>query len=63
MALYHFNEGSGTLLTDVSGASGKTSHGTIQYGGNPLGPVWSYDSPFHPVLEVTNTADSGPGSL
>ncbi len=63
MALYHFNEGSGTILTDVSGASGGPSHGTIQYGGNPLGPVWSYDSPFHPVLEVTNTADSGPGSL
>ena len=62
-ALYHFNEGSGTILTDVSGASGGPSHGTITYGGNPSGPVWSYDSPFHPVLEVTNTADTGPGSL
>lgn len=63
MALYHFNEGSGTILTDVSGASGGPSHGTILYGGNPLGPAWSYDSPFHPALEVTNTADTGPGSL
>lgn len=63
VALYHFNDGNGAILTDVSGAPGGPSHGTIQYGGNPAGPVWSYDSPFHPVLEVTNTADTGPGSL
>jgi|JI7StandDraft_1071085.scaffolds.fasta_scaffold68841_2 hypothetical protein len=62
-ALYHFNEGSGTILTDVSGASGGPSHGTILYGGSPSGPVWSYDSPFHPADEVTNTADAGDGSL
>ena len=63
VALYHFNDGSGTILTDVSGASGGPSHGTIQYGGNPAGPAWSYDSPFHPALEVTNIADTGPGTL
>lgn len=63
VALYHFNDGSGTILTDVSGASGGPSHGTIQYGGNPAGPVWSYDSPFHRALEVTSIADAGPGTL
>jgi len=63
MALYHFNEGNGTMLHDVSGAVGGPSHGIIQYGGNPVGPVWSYDSPFHPAYEVTNTADLGEGSL
>ena len=62
-ALYYFNDGSGTTLTDVSGASGGPSHGTIQYSGNPSGPTWSYDSPFHPALEVTNTADTRPGTL
>jgi hypothetical protein len=63
VALYHFNDGSGTILTDVSDASGGPSHGTIQYGGNPAGPAWSYDSPFHPALEVTNISDTGPGTL
>jgi hypothetical protein len=63
VALYHFNEGSGNILNDDSGAAGGPSHGTIQYGGNPSGPVWSYDSPFYPAYEVTSTADLGAGSL
>lgn len=45
-ALYHFNEGSGTDLTDMSGAYGGPSHGTLIVGGNPSGPVWVADSPF-----------------
>jgi hypothetical protein len=63
VALYHFNEGSGSLLSDVSGASGGPSNGTILYGGNPAGPVWTYDTPFNPVREVINTNNSGAGSL
>ncbi|MBK9175584.1 MAG: LamG domain-containing protein [Flavobacteriales bacterium] len=45
-ALYHFNEGSGTDLTDMSGAYGGPSHGTLIIGGNPSGPEWVSDSPF-----------------
>ncbi|MCX8020650.1 MAG: LamG domain-containing protein [Chitinophagaceae bacterium] len=46
MGLYHFNENSGTTANDVSGASGGPSHGTLNVGGTPAGPVWSTDSPF-----------------
>ncbi len=46
MALYHFNEGSGTTLNDVSNAPGGPSNGFINVGGNPQGPVWSTDTPF-----------------
>jgi hypothetical protein len=63
MALYHFNEGSGNTLNDSSGAAGGPSHGEIKYGGNPVGPQWSTDSPFYDPLIVTTTADTGPGSL
>jgi hypothetical protein len=63
LALYHFNEGSGTVLMDFSGAVGGPSNGVIQYGGNPSGPIWTYDSPFQQILEITNTADTGLGSL
>ena len=45
-ALYHFDEGSGTTLTDSSGAAGGPSPGVIKYGGAPFGPVWSTDTPF-----------------
>lgn len=63
VALYPFNEGSGTVLTDVSGAAGGPSNGIILYGGTPVGPVWSFDSPFFPAFEVTNTNNLGNGSL
>lgn len=45
-ALYHFDEGTGNILTDVSEATGGPSHGEIKYGGNPMGPIWSMDTPF-----------------
>lgn len=45
-ALYHFDEGGGSTLTDHSGATGGPSNGTVVYGGNPAGPVWSTDTPF-----------------
>jgi hypothetical protein len=44
--LYHFDEGSGTVVLDTSGAVGGPSHGTVQFGGSPAGPVWSSDTPF-----------------
>jgi len=43
MALYHFEEGSGSVLND---ASGGPSNGVINYGGSPVGPIWVNDSPF-----------------
>ncbi|MCS6940319.1 MAG: T9SS type A sorting domain-containing protein [Roseiflexus sp.] len=42
VALYHFDEGTGTTLTDAAGSS----NGVINVGGTPSGPVWSSESPF-----------------
>ncbi len=46
MALYHFNEGTGTIVNDVSMATGGPSNGTLMVGGVPPGPAWSSMSPF-----------------
>jgi hypothetical protein len=61
--LYHFDEGGGSTLYDLSFAAGGPSDGTIQYGTGATGPFWSVDTPFLPCYEVTNISDSGPGSL
>lgn len=50
--LYHFNEGSGTVANDVSGAAGGPSNGILNVGGSPAGPVWVGDSPFTGALPV-----------
>ena len=42
VALYRFDEGSGTVLTDTTG----NNPGTVQPGGTPSGPAWSTDRPF-----------------
>jgi len=39
-ALYHFNEGSGDVVGDSSGAAGGPSTGARRFGGSPAGPVW-----------------------
>jgi hypothetical protein len=39
-ALYHFDEGSGDVITDTSGAPGGPSHGVRRFGGSPAGPAW-----------------------
>jgi hypothetical protein len=44
-ALYHFDEGAGTVLGDSSGAVGGPSDGVIAIGGDPAGPQWSDDEP------------------
>ncbi len=44
VGLFHFNEGSGTVLNDFSNTN--TPDGTIIYGGTPNGPVWVNDSPL-----------------
>jgi hypothetical protein len=46
MALYHFNESSGTTILDSSGATGGPSNGTMRVGGSPAGPVRTSDVPW-----------------
>lgn len=58
MALYHMDEGTGTTLTDTSGASGGPSPGVLKVGGSPTGPIWSTDVPFTDTL-----APSAPTTL
>ncbi len=43
VGLYHFDEGTGTVLGDDSG---NETHGELLVGGSPAGPEWSEDSPF-----------------
>lgn len=49
LALYHFDEGSGDAVNDVSGYPGGPSNGVRMFGGSPAGPVWSTDTPFNPA--------------
>jgi glucose/arabinose dehydrogenase len=46
-ALYHFDEGDGATLYDVSGAFHSPSPGQIKRGGVANGPAWMPDSPFN----------------
>lgn len=59
MALYHFNTGSGTLVPDAL----NQSNGVMKLGGSPVGPIWSNDTPFDCNQVVSNTNNSGAGSL
>jgi glucose/arabinose dehydrogenase len=46
VALYHFDEGSGAIANDTSGAAGGPAHGDIRRS-TPSGfPAWSTDTPF-----------------
>lgn len=40
VGLYHFDEGSGNTVLDASNASGGPSHGILNYGGSPAGPIY-----------------------
>lgn len=41
VGLYHFDEGSGTVLSDASGYTGGPSNGQVKFGGSGTpGPVW-----------------------
>lgn len=63
VGLYHFNEGMGTVINDSSGAGGGPSNGVLNVGGTPPGPVWSRESPYNNIREVTQKTNSGLGSL
>ncbi len=56
LALYHFDEGSGDTINDVSGAVGGPSNGIRRYGGSPPGPEWSTDTTW--ISGVPPTATS-----
>ena len=46
-ALYHFDEGTGVVARDLSGAAGGPSDGQLRVGGNPAGPAWvASDAPL-----------------
>jgi hypothetical protein len=62
-ALYHFDEGTGDVVGDSSGAVGGPSDGVRRYGGSPPGPDWTADSPLvgsgnPPTPTLTPTATS-----
>jgi hypothetical protein len=58
VALYHFDEGTGDIINDVSGALGGPSHGVRRFGGDPPGPIWVTDTPL-PVTLINISATAG----
>jgi hypothetical protein len=53
VALYHFDEGSGDAVSDVSGAAGGPSSGQRRFGGSPPGPEWVLsDAPLPVELQT-----------
>lgn len=47
MALYHMDDGSGTVLADQSAAAGGPTNGELLVGGTPSGPEWiTSDAPI-----------------
>ncbi|HRI26871.1 MAG TPA: hypothetical protein PK239_10715 [Chitinophagales bacterium] len=54
--LCHFDEGSGAVVNDSSGAAALPTNGFINTGGSPAGPVWSTDTPFIITLSPQITA-------
>jgi hypothetical protein len=52
VALYRFNEGSGSVIEDAAGPN----DGERRFGGTPAGPVWSSDTPFAPQPSPVNAA-------
>jgi hypothetical protein len=72
VALYHFDEGRGNVLTDSSGGLSCACQGVRNVGGALNGPEWSTDTPFNapppPPTSTTVTFDNpvpagSPGSL
>jgi hypothetical protein len=64
VALYHFDEGTGDLVSDTSGASGGPSHGIRRLGGTPPGPVWVLsDAPLSGNSPMDTLAPAPPLNL
>jgi len=65
VALYHFDEGIGDVITDSSGAPGGPSTGVRRFGGLPPGPEWVLsDAPLGsaPTTTVDFDNPAPPGS-
>jgi hypothetical protein len=62
VALYHFDEGAGTVVYDTSGAPGGPSNGFLRVGGSPPGPEWSNDTPWRIAAEPTTAPTLLPAS-
>jgi hypothetical protein len=45
VGLYHFDEGMGDAVNDTSGYPGGPSNAARFFGGDPVGPEWSYETP------------------
>ncbi|MCS6938596.1 MAG: LamG domain-containing protein [Roseiflexus sp.] len=60
VALYHFDEGAGTAVSDASGAPGGPSNGFLRVGGSPPGPEWSNDIPWIRPMAPTAASPSIP---
>ncbi len=55
VALYPFDEGTGTVAGDSSGAQDGPSDGASQFGGSPPpGPIWSTETPFSPGTGIAH---------
>jgi hypothetical protein len=54
VALYHFDEGSGDVISETSGAPFGPSPGVRRFGGSPAGPEWSTDTPWGPLTKPQN---------
>jgi len=49
IGLLRFNTGSGNVVYDTGGYDSGTSNGWLYFGGSPLGPEWTSDTPFGPA--------------
>lgn len=61
VALYHFDEGTGTALGDSSGAAGGPSNGEVRVGGPSAGPVWDAGVSVEIPLPTTVPPTTAPG--
>ncbi len=57
VALYDFNEATGDVINDSSGAAGGPSDGARNVGGTPAGPARVSDSPYGPQLQIVSPTD------
>lgn len=48
VGLYHFDDGTGDVVTDSSQRPGGSTNGIRRFGGSPAGPEWSGETPFRP---------------
>lgn len=61
VGLWSFDEGSGAVACDRSGAGGGPTNGEVRIGGNPAGPAGSLSTPFAPPLFADGFESGGPG--